>query len=42
MPAISVPNEASLSDLELRIDTERTIDLFTMNPKVSLGRVALC
>ena len=35
-PTISTPTSAqtSLTDLELRIDPERTIDLFTMNPKV--------
>lgn len=32
-PTTSGP--APLSDLELRIDTERTLDLFTMMPKVS-------
>lgn len=41
-PAIkSPPNTATmpLSDLELRIDPERAIDLFTMTPKV---RSATC
>jgi hypothetical protein len=38
-PTILTPNTASapLSDLELRIDTERTLDLFTMQLKVRLA-----
>lgn len=27
---------SSITDLELRIDTERTLDLFTMQPRVSV------
>jgi hypothetical protein len=36
-PTITTPNTASapLSDLELRIETDRTLDLFTMQLKVS-------
>lgn len=36
-PVISAPNTATapLSDLEMRIDPEQTLDLFTMQPKVS-------
>jgi hypothetical protein len=37
---IERPSEAPLSDLEVRLDTTRAIDLFTMRPKVSsLDRV---
>jgi hypothetical protein len=28
-------HEPSVNDLEIRLDTGRTIDLFSMNPKVS-------
>lgn len=31
----SPPSPASVADLEMRIDPERTLDLFTMTPKVS-------
>jgi hypothetical protein len=36
-PTVSAPNSATapLSDLEMRIDPEQTLDLFTMQPKVS-------
>lgn len=30
-----LPSPASVADLEMRIDPERTLDLFTMMPKVS-------
>jgi len=29
------PSPAIVGDLEMRINTERALDLFTMNPKVS-------
>lgn len=29
------PGQAPLTDLEVRLDTSRAIDLFTMRPKVS-------
>ena len=31
----ALPSPASVADLEMRIDPERTLDLFTMTPKVS-------
>jgi hypothetical protein len=37
---LSPPSPALVGDLEMKINTERTLDLFTMMPKVStLSRI---